>query len=1043
MKVLTRLSRHVLCVALLAPIPALAAQDTPPACVITGRVEANGIPLPGVLVRLTQDGGTTVATSTDERGLWQVAARPEFSHVVFTLHGFSRVDQTVEPAERCGTAMRTIMEVGPSGSPPVRPGAQPPPQSDSLSPTFLLRGRDARVNRSLLRARSAAILRGEIVLAGDPYPERLFAGVRRLDGNVTPTPLPRGGLALAPGGLGPQAIAARVPRPVVPANRLLAATASYTVAGSALDSTPYQLSADTRLPKPSYQRQSVDFTVGGPLRLPGRDTATSAPNVTLSYSAIRGGNLFDQYATVPTAAMRAGDFSSVGVEVRDPSTGLPFENSRIPVDRIDATAQALLALLPLPTGEGPTRNFHFTSTNRSTQDSVNLRLTQALVGAAVDARGPTRRATERQAATAATLNGQVEYRRNVNDRLSALPAIAGVGETSSLRIPLSLNINRRGTQQTLSMSFARNTNTTTNRYAGVRDVAGAAGIAGASRDPFAWGIPTLSFASLTTVSDLTPVTRTDQRVTLAYSWSHGAGPHRLRAGIDGGYSRSASRTDQNARGAFVFTGLYSGTDVSDFLLGMPQQASVQYGPGLVHLGGRSLSLYAQDDWRRWANFTLNAGVRYELVTPFSERDGRLVNLDVSPAFTGVAPVVSGEAGPFSGQYPSALVNTDWNNLAPRVGLAWRLAPRTTLRVGYGVSFNTGGYSGLARQLAAQPPFAVTNTALAARSAPLTTATALTTTTLATTNTFGVARDYQAGQVRTWSLDLNRDMGDAWNLSAGLTYARGSALDIVRAPNRGPDGLRLPDVQPFLWQTSEGRSRLRAANLRVRRWYVRGISLSANYTFSDSRDNASTIGGGATVVAQDEQNLAAEWGPSSFNRRHRLSGDLNFELPFGDDHRWFNRGGIWATVLGRWSAYLTFSAQSGTPLTARVLSNVADVARGINGTLRADLTGAPIDVSRPSVDRYFNTSAFALPQAGRFGTSGRNTIQGPGNRDISVQLTRDVTVGNRTVSIQVRTTNAFNLLNYRSVDTVVNSPTFGQVLSVGPLRSTQVNVRWRL
>jgi hypothetical protein len=1033
---------RLLGVALVAPVTAASAQEAPPACIISGRVEAHGIPLPGVLVRLPQQDGATVITSTDERGLWQVTTRPGPSRLIFTLHGFRRVDQTIEPAGRCGATLETILEVEAPAETPRQSAAQPVPRNDAAS-VVVLRGRDARINRSLLRARAAAVARGDIALAGDPYPERLFAGVQRLDESITPTPLPRGGAALVAGRVGSPSVAARAPGPVVPANRLLAATASYTVAGSALDSTPYQLRADTRLPKPSYQRQSVDVTIGGPLRLPGRNTGGSAPNITLSYSAIRGGNLFDQYATVPTAAMRAGDFSGLGVDVRDPLTGRPFENARVPADRIDATAQALLTLLPLPTGNGRQRNFHFTSTNRSTQDSVNLRLTHALSGAAADTRSPARRARGQQAATAATLNGQVEFRRNVNDRLSALPAIAGIGETSTLRIPLSLNVNRRGTQQSISVAFTRNTTATANRYAGVFDVAGAAGIAGASRDPFTWGVPTLSFASLTTVGDLTPATRTDQRVTLGYSWSRGAGPPRVRAGIDGGYSRSASRTDQNARGTFVFTGLYSGTDVSDFLLGMPQQASVQYGPGLVHLGGRSLSLYAQDDWRRWSNVTLNAGIRYELVTPFSERDGRLVNLDVAPGFTGVAPVVAGASGASSDRYPAALVHTDWNNLAPRVGLAWRLAPRTTLRVGYGVSFNTGSYSGLARQLAAQPPFAVTNTALGAPTAPLTTATALTTTTTATTNTFGVARDYEAGQVRTWSLDLNRDMGDAWNLSAGLTYAAGSALDIVRAPNRGPDGLRLPDVQPFLWQTSEGRSQLRAANLRVRRWYVRGFSLSANYAFSDSKDNASTIGGGATVVAQDEQNLAAEWGPSSFNRRHRLSGDLNFELPFGDTHRWLNRGGVWATVFGRWSAYLTFSAQTGTPLTARVLSNVADVSRGTNGTLRADLTGAPIGVSNPSVDRYFNTSAFALPQTGQFGTSGRNVIQGPGSRDISVQLTRDVTVGGRTVSIQVRTTNVFNLLNYQNVDTVVNSPTFGQVLSVGPLRSTQVNVRWRL
>ena len=431
------------------------------------------------------------------------------------------------------------------------------------------------------------------------------------------------------------------------------------------------------------------------------------------------------------------------------------------------------------------------------------------------------------------------------------------------------------------------------------------------------------------------------------------------------------------------------------------------------------------------------------MTPLREQSGRLTNLDVAPGFSAVAPVTSGGVGSWSGAFPDALVRTDGNNLAPRIGAAWRVAAKTTIRLGYGVSFNTGSYSSFARQLAGQPPFAVTNMAIGSAAEPLMLTTALTGGTGSTTNTYGVARDYEAGTVATWTLDLSRDIGDAWNVSGGITRATGSHLDIIRAPNRGPDGLRLEDAQAFLWQTSEGRSRLRSATMRLRRSYVRGISTSVDYTFARSMDNASTIGGGATVVAQDERNLAAEWGPSSFNRGHRLSGELTFELPFGTDHRWLNQGGFWAALLDKWSAYITFSAQSGTPLTARILSSTADVARGTNGTLRADFTGAPISTAQPTVDRFFNTEAFALPPAGAFGNSGRNLITGPGSRDLSLQITREVPVGARTLSLQFRAQNVLNLVNYASVDTVVNSPTFGQVLSVRPMRSMQINLRWKM
>ena len=98
-------------------------------------------------------------------------------------------------------------------------------------------------------------------------------------------------------------------------------------------------------------------------------------------------------------------------------------------------------------------------------------------------------------------------------------------------------------------------------------------------------------------------------------------------------------------------------------------------------------------------------------------------------------------------------------------------------------------------------------------------------------------------MQTWNADLSRDLSQVWNVGAGYTRTSGSSLDIVRAPNRGPDGLRIEGVQPFTWQTSEGSSVLNAATFRLPRRQVKGIGGGVNYTLAKSRDNASTIGGG--------------------------------------------------------------------------------------------------------------------------------------------------------------------------------------------------------
>lgn len=1009
------------------------------ACEVSGRVSARGQALPGVAVG---PAGGRAVTSTDENGLFRLPVGAAPARLDFHLPGF--VDTSRDLTAGCAPLLVELdvsSAEAPSGADTGLTGGG---ASTLRLPAVLLGGRVMTTDRGRLRDRDAALRRGEFALPGSETASLAGSSLAAAstasgDGTARSALGATPSLALAIPGV----VRGSVPAaPVLKgADRIYSATSSYTVAGSALDSAPYQLRTGGSTTRPDYLRQSVDVSLGGPLAIPGVPGSGRKTNVTLSYSAIRGENLFDQYATVPTLAMRAGDFSGLGRDLIDPLTGGAFPGNRIAANRLDPSAVALLRFIPLPTSDGTNRNFHYTTTSTSTQDQLQLKLTHTLAGDPNPAQGRGGRGQRRDAPRfSASLTGQVEYRRNVNDRLSALPAVAGTGTNVNLRIPVGLNVTRGRTQHSLNATVLRTRNDTRNRYAFTEDVAGAAGIAGSSRDPFDWGLPTLNFSTVSSLNDLTPSTRTDTRVTLGYSWARPFGAHRIRLGGDGAALSSATHTDQNARGAFVFTGAYSGADVADFLLGAAQQASVQYGPGLVRLGARSVSLFAQDDWRRWSRVTLNLGLRYELQTPYADAQGRMATLDVSPDFTQAVAVVSGGTGPFSGQLPDGLIRTDRNNLAPRVGVGVRVAPRTTLRAGYGVSYNTGSYAQIARQLAAQPPFSTTNTRIGTSAVPLALGNAFTQA-AATTNSFAVSPDYQAGRIGTWNLNLGRDMGDAWNVSADVTAARGSRLDVIRAPNRGPDGLRIAGVQPFLWQTAEGRSSLRTASLRLRRWYVRGFGTNVNYTFSRSMDDASTIGGGATVVAQDERNLAAEWGPSSFNRRHQLSGDVYLEFPFGPNRRWLRDGGVTAALLQAWSAYITFNVQSGTPLTPRVLGSSADVARGTNGTLRAQYVGGPIQLDAPTADRFFNTAAFALPAAGTFGSAGRNMIVGPGSRDLSLQLTRDLPAGGRrSLSVQIRASNLLNLVNYAVVDAVVNSPTFGQVLSVRSMRSVQVNVR---
>ena len=146
-----------------------------------------------------------------------------------------------------------------------------------------------------------------------------------------------------------------------------------------------------------------------------------------------------------------------------------------------------------------------------------------------------------------------------------------------------------------------------------------------SDSPFAWGLPRLSFSSITGLSDVNPSRSIGDRVGTNVTWSRPFGRHQIQAGGVFNYDKTTTNNESNANGAFVFTGIYTanggalggltGFDFADFLLGMPQQATIAYGPGETTLTGRDLGFFFQDEWRLRGNLTLNLGVRWDLRYP--------------------------------------------------------------------------------------------------------------------------------------------------------------------------------------------------------------------------------------------------------------------------------------------------------------------------------------------------------------------------------------------------------------------------------------------
>jgi hypothetical protein len=1094
------------CLALALLAPAVARAQDAPGCVVTGTVTAGTLPLPGVaLTFISADPKVARATSTNGDGTYLVKL-PASGRYEMTLEltGFAPIARTVDLAPAsCPHTLNIVMTLAsraqaPRAAVPVS-GAPNPTQRGLPQSAGGLAGANARApaNSVLLEPEAAAqpdeasrlllppgfspdaptesvtsvgsagqlnqfLLfgpgRGEGMGPGGPGEGPLGGGFGEgRPGGPGGGMLGRGLGAQGFGGFGPGGMGGRL------GGNRLRGSVFETIGGSALDAQPYSLTGQPAS-KPGYLSQRFGASLGGPLNIP-KLLDGARTTFFLNYSGNRSSNQYDAYSTVPTEAERSGDLSSFSAQVFDPITGQPFAGNQIPQSRLDPTALDLLRLFPLPNQPGARQNFRFVTTSNNQQDDLNFRLIHGF--GSTTRRGPGGpgrmgpgpfgggggRGGPGGSGSSLTLG--IHYHRSASVQPNPFPTLGGTSETHSWDIPVSYAFTTGKLMNVLRVRFNRSQSQTSNLFAYTQNIAGDAGITGVSQDPLDWGAPTLSFSSFSSLRDVSPSRRLDQTFEIGDSMVRIAGRHNLRWGGLFRTLRSDVQTDQNPNGSFVFTGLYtanplglpgpSGLDFADFLLGLPHQASVQYGPGLDRFRGRSWQLYLQDDWRVTGSVTLNAGLRYEYVSPYAEARGRLVNLDVAPGFTSAVPVIAGQSGPFTGAFPLTLVNPDRTNLAPRVGLAWRRDSKTIVRGGYGINYNAGAYAAIVQQLAAQPPFAVTATNLGTVLVPLSLSTALASTSGdEVTNSFGIDPNYRLGYVQIWNVDVQRTLSRNVIVGIGYTGTRGASLDLQRAPNRGPDGLRIPGVQPFIWESSGGHSIMHSLVLRLQKRLTGGFSGGAIYTFSRSRDDASSIGGSGVVVAQNDQDLAAEWGPSSFDQPHRFAANLLYELPFGKNKRWLNNGGPAAGIFGDWQWTSNVSIASGTPFTARVLSNASDVARGTNGTLRADYNGTPISLADPTIAEFFNTSAFSVPPPGQFGNAGRNGIQGPGTSSVDMSLSKDISFGpgGRAVTVRAQATNILNTVQFASIDTVVNSPTFGQVVSVRPMRSVQIVLRVR-
>jgi hypothetical protein len=561
-------------------------------------------------------------------------------------------------------------------------------------------------------------------------------------------------------------------------------------------------------------------------------------------------------------------------------------------------------------------------------------------------------------------------------------------------------------------------------------------------------------------------TQWQKNYEFANTVSYATGRHNLRVG--GNYRRySLDKTAPfQAGGTATFNGqmfsnpgqVNAGNAFGEFMMGKLSNWA-QRSQWSELLTNNYLALFVQEDMRITSRLTANLGLRWDPRFDFKERDGKQMTFipgrrstRFPNSFPGI--VFYGDEG-----LESTVTKTDWFNLAPRVGLAYQLTPKTVVRSAYGIFYDQP-QSIINNRVGSGEPFIRLFTIIG----PLDLA-----------NPYGSAEpldpspllpdpNFVFSDYTTWALP-STDMPSQYMQNWNLILERQIHNDLlVRAGYVGSKGTRLlmgAEINPAIFRaganasnvnqrriyqpigglqlaTNNAWSNYHSLQLTLQKRWSKGFTLLGNYTWSKSIDPLSASSGTGHNTGPDPFDYNRNAGPSDFDLRHRFVASGMWELPSLQGRP------VWLkAIAGGWQNNFIFTAQTGTPTT--IVSGVDNNFSGVGGQF-ADLTG--VDWRLPDgrskaeqITQWFNPAAFRANAVGTIGTGGRNQLRDPGLWNLDYSLFKSFPVTER-VKLQFRGElfNAFNHTNLGAAVAAFNSPNFGRINSARAPRIVQLALR---
>ena len=535
-------------------------------------------------------------------------------------------------------------------------------------------------------------------------------------------------------------------------------------------------------------------------------------------------------------------------------------------------------------------------------------------------------------------------------------------------------------------------------------------------------------------------------------------------------------------GNFSFTGVYTqqnntigtgGSAYADFLLGDVNSWSATNQPE-SGMRMKSPQLFVQDDFKIRPNFTLNLGLRYEYQSGWSEVKNNLGSFDPT-----IANAVSGNLGAmwFAGETSRTTLMQPKNVWLPRVGFAWTPIGSTVVRGGFGIyaltwsmddygqgvgvgnnstgsaADTTGGVSpvttlngpGTNLQTGMPLTYVVTNrssTAYNGTNVPY--------------NQYNlpVAKMYQ------WTASVERQLGT--NMEAEIAYVASHGANLAfpsdinqipvakLSPTFSQANTPYPQFGIIGGNLGASLSNYNSLQVQVNRRFSRGLSFNGNYVWShflDDQDSAGWGGRGGTQVYQNAYKPAANYGNSNFDVRNALKGSLVYQLPVGKGKRFLNSNPYLDALVGGWQTSATMVVHSGQPFTVVTTSNNAAADNpGSSASQYPNVIGDP-HLSHPTIQNWYNVAAFAQPAPGTFGDERRNSLVGPDLSEIDFSLGKNFALRER-IGLQFRI-DGYNVFNHPSfgipntgVAFANGAPTSSSAITsttIGP-RAFQLNAR---